>query len=271
MTEERQLERLEEACAEHDRLALALASAREEQERVLKELLDALAPRLHAAARDLRFAAFGARARGVALEQAFFLVVDDERAWSILARHAHGIHAVVKRASAGALLDTFGRGAGRMMLDALIAAEATAAARVTPPPAVADVTRLPSSAVAAPPRPRAKPSHQVCRLCGARLPAGRLDPHLTAMHGIFHVHPHGDREESRRESARRSMRPRADAKPLPTSRPVASGRPARDFLAEARHERTLVARADSPHHDRDREGRFSDAPDVERMDDDSRG
>jgi len=121
-------------------------------------------------------------------------------------------------------------------------------------------------------------SHEVCRLCGARLPAGRLDPHLTAAHGIFHVHPRGESSEERRAAAIRDSRRTPAGLPRGTPR-ESSARldgsllhapsSGRDFLGEARVERTLVARADSPLRNRERSGRFSDAPDVERMDGDS--
>jgi hypothetical protein len=134
---------------------------------------------------------------------------------------------------------------------------------------------------AMPARRASTPAHEICRLCKARLPTGRLDAHLTVAHGVFRVHPRGATPEGRRAAARNTSRTRArseGATPTAASRnerPDLSGSLARmssagrDFSREARVERTLVVRAASPELDRDREGRFSDAPDVERMDDDS--
>lgn len=122
------------------------------------------------------------------------------------------------------------------------------------------------------------PAHQFCRMCDARLPRGRLDAHMTIAHGVFHVHPTGmaadAKREARREAAKKAAsRPSAGLRAGGGSGPASASRVAapagRDFLKETRIERTLVARAASPHHDRDRIGRFSDAPDVERMDGDS--
>ncbi|HSO37385.1 MAG TPA: hypothetical protein VLT33_32895, partial [Labilithrix sp.] len=121
-------------------------------------------------------------------------------------------------------------------------------------------------------------AHEVCRLCGARLPAGRLDPHLTAAHGIFHVHPRGETRDARRSAAIHSSRRAPGGVAEVTAREhdarlggslVHASSSGRDFLSEARVERGLVARADSPLRNRERSGRFSDAPDVERMDGDS--
>jgi len=115
-------------------------------------------------------------------------------------------------------------------------------------------------------------------MCGARLPAGRLDPHLTAAHGIFHVHPRGETRELARAAAIRASRHGRDRGvsatqwpnvPRPGGSLLHASTSGRDFLREARVERALVARADSPLRNRERSGRFSDAPDVERMDGDS--
>ncbi len=121
-------------------------------------------------------------------------------------------------------------------------------------------------------------THEVCRLCGARLPAGRLDPHLTAAHGVFHVHPRGESLEERRAAAIRDARrapggmvkgPAREGAARLNGSLVHASSSGRDFLGEARLERGLIARADSPLRNRERSGRFSDAPDVERMDGDS--
>ncbi len=249
-----------------------------------------------------------------------FVVLDDDAGWAVVERHALSFTSVPKRLPVGALLDAFGRACGLVLRSALQAALAASRAREVPVPLPASPARAPSSRASVATSPlgvracpacsaqlkpknfahhlraihgldptgrRAKSTaqsdgarHQVCRLCSARLPAGRLDAHMTVMHGIFHVHPagnHGDgedvreREERRRESSRMAVR-RVQVRPLPRpskepSRAAPIG--GRDFLAETRHERTLVARADAPERNRDREGRFSDAPDVERMDGDS--
>ncbi|MDB4941249.1 MAG: hypothetical protein JWP97_783 [Labilithrix sp.] len=332
---------LEEACDEHERLTRALASVREEQERLLTAILEEeIAPRLAPVARDVGFAMNGVRARGLLLERdephaSLFVVVEEDVPWALVERHANGFSAVPKRVTVSALLDAFGRESGAVLRAALVLAETAAAhASGRSDPAEPAPPRVPSSphgarAPSRVPLQRAEPvrparptrpcpactaqpneenfarhlrivhgldpaghrvksraeaagaRHQECRLCGARLPAGRLDPHLTAVHGIFHVHPAGDhgdpgdvraRDERRREASRTASR-RGLERPLPRpakertkAAPPSGGR---DFLAETRHERTLVARADSPERNRDREGRFSDAPDVERMDGDS--
>ncbi len=299
---------LEEACDEHDRIEHSRNAAHARREALLVRFLDDLAPRLLAAVAELPFAFEGTRARGLVLPREgaaspLYLIVGDA-SWTLLERHAHGVHAVVNRVPVGTLLDAFGRDT----IAVLESAEAAAAKSVTPPPPPARVVVPAARSVVAPARartractecdaqpneanyarhlrevhgldPRApaakrapRPSHQVCKLCGARLPAGRLDPHLTAAHGIFHVHPRGDAGEARRaaiHAARSapSLPPRASARAAAPGRAPEAGR---DFLAEARRERTLVARADSPLRNREPNGaRFSDAPDVERMDGDS--
>lgn len=296
---------LEEACDEHDRFTLALGGARARQERAVTRYVDRVAEALGTA--ELPFAVEGQRARGLALPRPgappLFLVVTDG-AWQLLERHAHGIHAVLNRVPLAALLDAF----GRSTLDVLERAVPLARPVALPAPAaVAEaVTRSrpatlekvsrtrPCAACDAQPneknyarhlrdvhglgpedRPRKKtPAHQTCRLCSARLPAGRLDPHMTAAHGIFHVHPRGDAGEARRVAIESTRRGRAAA-PARASRhgdaspALAPSSAGRDFLAEARHERRLVVRADSPLRNRQRDGRFVDAPDVERMDGDS--
>lgn len=320
---------LDEACDEHERLTLALASARARQLAIVTRFLDGIASRLAQVAGDLSFGFEGARASGIALArgpeaQPLFLLARDE-SWTLIERRAHGMHAVVERLSAVALLDAFGRDALRVLAVALHAAgEAAQAARTraeaSRPSVVVEgagdrgARTVTPAARAAEPRARtrecphcdAQPnaenfarhlrtvhglvadgrarkrsssaSHEVCRLCGARLPAGRLDPHLTAAHGIFHVHPRGESSEERRAAAIRDSRRTPAGLPRGTPR-ESSARldgsllhapsSGRDFLGEARVERTLVARADSPLRNRERSGRFSDAPDVERMDGDS--
>lgn len=308
---------LEEACDEHDRLEHSRIAVHARREELLVRFLDALAPRLLAAAAELPFGFEGTRARGLVLPREgpappLYLIVGDA-AWTLIERHAHGVHAVVNRVPVAALLDAFGRDTIAVLESAEAAAHAAASRAasksVTPaPPPVRVVVPAARGIAATPARartractecdaqpneanyarhlrevhgldPRApaakrapRPSHQVCKLCGARLPAGRLDPHLTAAHGIFHVHPRGDAREARRaaiQAARStpSLPSRASGRAEPSARAPEAGR---DFLAEARRERTLVVRADSPLRNREPNGgRFSDAPDVERMDGDS--
>lgn len=286
---------LDDACAERARLERDLGEVRARQERLVTEFLDELAPRLSPVARDLRFGLDGARAHGVSFGRTgaspLFVVVT-EGSWVLIERHAHGVHAVVKRVPVSALVDAFGADTIRL-LESAHAGLGTALEHAPSPPArpvlngpspssrtrpCTECEAEPNEAnfarhlravhgivPGAPTRKKATPSHEVCRLCSARLPAGRLDAHMTVAHGIFHVHPH----EGRRDAAIRSTRGRSRTSPKPApSRAFAPATPGRDFLAEARVERTLVARADSPLRNRER-GRFSDAPDVERMDGDS--
>ena len=273
-----------------------------------------------------------------------FFVLHDEEAWQLIERHAHGLSAVVTPVSVRGFVDAFGREAIAALLAAAAAAAAAAALLASAAPARAHPSARPVPArerhvvarrntlecphcdaepnaenlarhlreihgVEPGARPMKRPSrsaHEHCRLCDVRLPAGRLDAHLTVRHGVFRVHPHGAAlgdagAESRREAARRFTRaPRGQLEmaanaargtiagvkaPSGAGRAGASGAarvrgdlggslvhsPAagRDFLRETRTERALVARAESPEHNRDRAGRFSDAPDVERMDGES--
>ena len=331
MGEDRVRDELNDACDEHDRLTLALGCVRARQEELVTRSLDALGPRLGAVAGDLSFGFEGTRAHGVVLARGggaspLFLIASED-SWALIERHSHGVHAIVARVSAGALLDAFGRDAIRVLDAALDAAgEAVARAKATEAAranvaVVVERTRVPPAraprarSAEACARTRACPhcdarpneenyerhlravhglapdapdacgrkrsssaAHEVCRMCGARLPAGRLDPHLTAAHGIFHVHPRGEAREVERAAAIRASRHARDRGAIATQGPsvarlggslVHASSSGRDFLREARVERELVARADSPLRNRERSGRFSDAPDVERMDGDS--
>ncbi|HSO37688.1 MAG TPA: hypothetical protein VLT33_34415, partial [Labilithrix sp.] len=124
---------LDEAWDEHERLTLALATARARQEALLTSFLDGLGPRVGDVAGDLSFGFEGVRARGIVLARGsasspLFLIAGEE-SWVLIERHAHGVHAVVDRVSAGALLDAFGRGAIGIVDGALQAAQEAAAVR----------------------------------------------------------------------------------------------------------------------------------------------
>ncbi len=307
----------------------------------LEELVtDALASHVLGYLRDralpLTFAIKGTRPKGFSLvrgiqQTPYFVILVDE-SWQLIARHAHGLHAVVTPVSIRGFIDVFGEDALCCLLHSLAAAERFAASQaVSTPRSLATLPAVAGSQARMAPHgarrvtPRAEdgalpgkrdatgstqvkveccirrghgvepgeslspgastPAHQFCRMCNARLPRGRLDAHMSAAHGVFHVHPKSAAagRASRREFVRASS-PSSPFRPVRIGvsllKSVSDGGPldgslihatsaGRDFLRETRLERNLVERAESPHHDRDKTGRFSDAPAVERMDDDS--
>ena len=99
----------------------------------------------------------------------------------------------------------------------------------------------------------------------ARAPRGQLESVMRARRDTI-AGVSGESGAARGGASARSASPeRSDLLGSLVHAPAAG----RDFLKETRTERALVARAESPQHNRDRAGRFSDAPDVERMDGES--
>ena len=183
---------LDEACDEHERLTHALASARARQQAIVTRFLDGIASRLAQVAGDLSFGFEGARASGIALArgpeaQPLFLLARDE-SWTLIERRAHGMHAVVERLSAVALLDAFGRDALRVLAVALHAAGEAARTRAeaSRPSVVVEgagdrgARTVTLAARVAEPRPRTRE----CPHCDAQPNAENFARHLRTVHGL---------------------------------------------------------------------------------------